>query len=222
MSGPPYPRYGSGAAPGGNAIGSFVIGESPIGTIQAFDVWSTVLMQYANKFTITSLITSFDAAMDLTEDFDQFYDTIFNVLTAAGNGLDIWGRIVGAPRTFAVGGSTPPTFGFQEPGNDWVGFGQAPFSSGVSPTTNVTLLDPQYRSVVLAKAATNIWDGTIPGFNAILLALFKGRGAPYVVDNGNMSITLTFQVALTPLDIAIINGGILPQPTGVIVNTSYP
>lgn len=220
MPGVPYPHPNPKS--GSNAVGSFAIGVSPVGSIQPFDVFKTVMAQYGNSAALLGLITSFDAAMDLTGDFDQFFDTIFNVYTAVGYGLDVWGRIVNAPRTFPVAGPGPATFGFQEPGNDWVGFGQAPFSSGVSPTTNVTLTDQQYLPVILAKAATNIWDGSIPAFNAILLGLFRGRGAPYVVDNGNMSITLTFPFPLLPIDTAIINGGILPQPTGVVVNVSAP
>ena len=220
MSGPAYPWPNP--APGSNPVGGFQIGTSPIGDIPVFDFWSTVISQYANSPILTGIIGAFAAAMDATEDFNNFYDDMFNINTATGYGLDCWGRIVGAPRTFSVGNVQASTFGFQEPGNDWVGFNQAPFSSGTSPSTNVTLADAQYRPVVLAKAATNIWNGSIPGYNAILLALFAGRGTPYVVDNGNMSITLTFQVALTALDLAIINYGILPQPTGVVINTSYP
>ena len=224
MNGPPYPRYAIGAGPNQNAVGSFVIGVSPIGTISAFDIWSTVISQYADSPILTGIITAFNAAVDQTENLDNFYDLIWNVITAEGYGLDVWSRIVNVSRTRAV--ANPPstaTFGFNEPGNDWVGFGQAPFFSGTSPTTNVTLTDDQFRPVVLAKAATNIWDGSIPGLNAILLALFAGRGQVYVADGLNMSMTYTFNFALTSLDLAIIEeSGCLPEPAGVIINTSNP
>lgn len=221
MSGPPYPHPSP--APGSNAIGSFAIGVSPIGDIATFDPWVTVLSQYANSPALTGIIIAFNAAMDQTTNLDSFYDLIFNVLTAQGYGLDVWGRIVNIPRTFAVApGPPPPTFGFNEPGNDWVGFGQAPFFSGGTLLTNVTLTDAQYRPVVLAKAATNIWDGSIPSYNKIMIALFQGRGpAPWVIDNGNMSITLNFPFALTSLDVAIIGSGALPAPAGVVVNVTH-
>lgn len=222
MSGPPYPHPNP--APGSNAIGSFTIGVSPIGTISAFDIWSTIISQYANSDILTGIITAFNDAVDQTENLDDFYDLIWNVLTAQGYGLDVWGRIVGVNRTLPVQTQgAAPTFGFNEPGNDWVGFGQAPFFSGSSPTTNVTLTDAQFRPLVLAKAATNIWDGSMPGLNSILLALFAGRGTPYVQDGLNMSLTYVFPFALTALDLAVIEqSGCLPQPTGVIINTSYP
>ena len=220
MTGPPYPHPKP--APGSNAIGKFVIGVSPVGDIPTFDIWSTVISQYANSPILTGLITAFNAAMDQTANIDSFFDLIFNVLTAQGYGLDVWGRIVNIGRTFAVGvGSPPPTFGFNEPGNDWVGFGQAPFFSGGALLNNVTLTDAQYRPVVLAKAATNVWDGSIPGYNKIMLALFMGRGTPWVIDNGNMSITLNFPFSLSALDVAIIGSGALPAPTGVVINVTH-
>jgi hypothetical protein len=219
MSGPTYPP---GPSPGSNQIGQFQIGVSPIGDITVFNPWVSIISQYANSPILTGIILSFAAAMDPTEDFENFFDLMMNVLTAQGYGLSVWGRIVNAPRTLPVSVMGQPTFGFQEPGNDWVGFGQAPFFSGSSPTQNVTLTDSQYRPLVLAKAATNIWPGSIPAYNAILLMLFQGRGTPYVRDNGNMSITLVFPFALTALDLAVINSGVLPLPTGVVIGTSYP
>ena len=225
MCGPPYPRYAPGAGPGQNSIGSFVIGVSPIGTIAAFDIWSTVISQFSNSPILTGIIEAFNDAMDQTQNLDSFYDLVFNVLTAQGYGLDVWGRIVNVARTLPVsGGPAPATFGFNEPGNDWVGFNQAPFTSaGASPTTNVTLIDAQYRPLVLAKAATNIWNGSIPGLNAILLALFQGRGSVYVQDNLNMSLTYVFGFALSALDLAVVEeSGCLPAPAGVVINTSYP
>jgi Protein of unknown function (DUF2612) len=219
-SGPPYPPP---PQPGSNQIGEFIIGVSPVGTISTFNVWATVIAQYANSSILTGIITAFNEAMDQTENLDNFFDLIWNVLTAEGYGLSVWGRIVGVSNSLPVSGGSTATFGFNESGSDWLGFGQAPFTSGVSPTSNVTLTDDQFRPLVLAKAATNIWDGSIPGLNSILLALYQGRGTPYVQDGNNMSLTYVFPFALTPLDLAVIEqSGCLPQPAGVVINTSYP
>lgn len=220
MSGPPYPNPNP--APGSNAIGSFAIGISPIGWIATFNLWTTVISQYANSPILTAMISAFNAAMDQTENISNFYDLIFNVLTAEGYGLDVWGRIVGVSRNIPVsGGGSTGSFGFNEPGNDWVGFNQAPFTTGPTITTNVTLTDAQFRPLVLAKAATNIWDGSIPGLNSILLGLYKGRGTPYVQDGANMSMTFVFDFELTTLDLAIIeSAGVLPEPAGVVINTT--
>jgi Protein of unknown function (DUF2612) len=216
-TGPPYPHPNP--APGSNAIGSFAIGVSPIGTISPFDPWVTIISQYANSPIIDAMINSFNAAMDQTENLDNFYDMIWNIQSAEGYGLDVWGRIVGVSRTLNIPGS-PNYIGFKE-ANTWTGFGQGGFYSGGSITSNVILDDDDYRRLILAKAAANISDGSIPTVNKILLALFPARGAAYVADNQNMSLTYTFKFALSPVDLAIVaTSGVLPNPTGVAINIS--
>ena len=217
MSGPPYPHPNP--KPGSNAIGSFAIGISPIGTIPAFDPWSTVLAQYANSPILTAMILSYNAAVDMTENFDNFYDFMWNVLTAQGYGLDVWGRIVGVNRVlqFPAG----ETFlGFNE-ADSWTGFGQGGFYSGGGVTNNFVLSDNDFRTLILAKAAGNVCDGSIPAINEILLTLFAGRGKCFVADGLNMSLTYTFDFVLNAIENAIVNlSGVLPSPAGVIVNIS--
>lgn len=212
-AGPPYPHPNP--VPGSNAIGQFQIGVSPIGTISPFDPWQTVISQYANSPILDMLITCLNAALDLTEDFDEFYDTIWNVMTAVGYGLDIWGRIVGVSRVVTIPSGS--YLGFEE-ADSWVGFGQGTFYSGAtSPETAVSLSDAAYRLLILAKAAANIWDGSIPKLNDILSNLFQGLGTCYVRDNLNLSMTYVFNFQLTPVQLAIVNSGVLPRPPGVSV-----
>jgi hypothetical protein len=211
-SGPPYPHPR--LTPGSNAIGRFVIGVSPIGDIPPFDFWVMVLSQYANSPTLYGIIQAFNAAMDMTENLDNFYDLIWNILTAQGYGLDVWGRIVNVSRTVPLT-VTGSFFGFQESGAN-VGFGQGPFYGGSGQlTNNFVLADPDYRRLIMAKAATNVTDMAIPSINKILLGLFPGRGRCYVTDGENMTMTYTFEFALTPVEVAIVNSGVLPRPCGV-------
>ena len=211
MSGPPYPPP---PQSGSNAIGSFVIGTSPIGTIPPFNPWATIISQYSNSPIIDALILSFNAAVDQTENFDNLFDTQFNPDTAVGYGLDIIGRIVNASRTVAISGGIS-YFGWVQAGDP--GFGQAPFFSGQTLTTNYNLGDPDYRRLIYAKMLTNICDGSIPSINEILLTLFPNRGACYVTDGGNMTMTYTFNFVLSPVDLAIIQQeGVLPTPCGVV------
>jgi hypothetical protein len=223
MAGPPYLRYPSGTAPGQNSIGQFQIGVSPLGTIAPFDPWTTIISQYADSPILTSLITSFNAAVDQTENIDNLYDMIWNIQTAQGYGLDVWGRIVGVIRTvtFPTGASY---LGFQEAGSSFTGFGQGGlYSGGQGLTTNYLLTDYDFRNLILAKAAGNISNGSIQALNSILLGLFPGRGSVYVADNQNMSLTLTFPFVLTAVQLAIISlSGVLPIPAGVVVNISQP
>jgi hypothetical protein len=220
MTGPPYPRYAPGAGPGQNAIGSFVIGVSPLGTISAFDVWTTVISQYANSAILTRLVTDFAQYVDQTKDFDQFFDLMWNVDTAQGYGLDAIGRKVNASRTVNVPGD-PTFFGFEEAGAP--AFGGGTFFSGGGITRNFLLSDEAYRTLIFAKALANISDGSIPSANQILLNLFKGRGNCYVTDGLDMTITYTFEFALTPVELAIVStSGILPTPAGVSFTIVVP
>lgn len=218
MSGPPYPNPNP--APGSNAIGSFQIGISPIGTIPTFNPWTTIIAQYANSPRITALIESFNAAMDLTKPLEDFYDMVWNIQTAVGYGLDVWGRIVGVQRAIQIPGNVT-LFGFGEAGSSWTGFGQGGFYTGQSITQNFVLQDPDFRKLILAKAAGNISDGAIPSVNQILLTLFPNRGACYVADGLDMSLTYTFKFALTPPELAIVSQlDVLPNAAGVVINIS--
>lgn len=222
MSGPPYPHPNP--RPGSNAIGQFQIGVSPIGTIAAFDVWTTIINQYANSAIITALCVDMNAYVDPTANFDEFYDTIWNIDTAIGRGLDIWGRILNVARVLAIPASDA-FFGFEEPGTPdlLTGFGQAPFFSGQQITSNFSLSDDAYRVLLIAKALSNISDGSIPAINQILINLFGLSGKCYVTDGLNMTMTYTFAFVLTPVQNAIVqNSGVLPRPSGVSLTIVVP
>jgi hypothetical protein len=238
-TGPPYPP----PDPTANAIGKFIIGVSPIGTLSPFDIWQTVISQYANSPILTTLITNFAAFIDQTQNFDAFFDLIFNVDTAVGYGLDVWGRIVGVNRVITVF-QPLPHFGFKE-ATDASGFNQAPFWSGGYLTQNFTLTDQAYRNLILVKAFANISQCSIPMLNQMLLTLFPKRGNCYVTEgavlgpwfgfkeatdglgfnqapfyNGQqlqrMVMTYTFEFVLSPVELAIAqSSGVLPKPTGV-------
>jgi hypothetical protein len=219
VSGPPYPRYAAGFTPGSNSIGSFQIGVSPIGWLPEFDPWVQVISQYANSPRMIALIESFNDAMDQTENFQNLYDFVWNIGTAEGYGLDVWGRIVNVKRTLPLPGGTS-LFGFNEPGS-WTGFGQGGFFTGGSLSSNFILADPDYKKLILAKAAGNISDGAIPSVNQLLMTLFENRGTCYVADGQNMSLTYTFKFPLNPIELAIVElSGVLPSAAGVIVNVS--
>lgn len=214
MSGPPYPHPNP--APGSNGIGLFVIGVSPIGTIPPFDAWSTIISQYSNSETITSLILAFNSAIDQTENFDLFYDRIWNILSAQGYGLDVWGRIVGVGRSLSVPGDLA-YFGFAEAGIGANPFNQEPFYSGAVLTNNFDLSDDAFRVLILAKAFANVSDGSLISANKILLSLFPSRGTCYARDNLDMTMDYVFGFVLAPVELAILaQSGVLPTPAGVV------
>lgn len=212
--------------PGSNAFGQFAFGISPFGTVSLFDWRKTVIAQYANSPTLLSLIESWYEALDQTQDIDNFFDSMFNVATATGYGLDVWGAIVGVSRNLAID-TAGDYFGFEQ-GDNWDTFGVggvSPFYTGQPLTDNYTLTDRAYRQLIFAKALANICDGSIPALNAILMSLFgpdnpfgpEGSGGKCYVTNGaNMTMTFTFEFALTPIQNSIIfKSGVLPIPGGV-------
>lgn len=213
-------------------VGGFVIGGSPVGVYFAWQ--DTIISQYANSAILLQLIENFDDHVDQSANFQAFFDLVWNVDTAAGYGLDVWGRIVGVSRTLQVASGF--YFGFKEAGSEAQPFGQGQFYSGDPLTSNYNLSDNAYRTLILAKALANICDGSIPAINQLLLNLFPGRGNCYVTEGmglttryfgfdeagtvnsesfgfapfysgqsfGVMSMTYTFTFPLTPVEFAIL------------------
>lgn len=178
------------------------------------DNWlQTVISQFGNSPTLLALIERFNDAVDPGVDIDAFYSKVWNVLTAQGWGLDVWGRIVGVSRVLTL----PATdyFGFEEA--PLQPFGQAPmFSPENGSTTNYVLTDDAFRVLILVRALSNISNSSIKTYNTILMELFPGRGNAYVTDTGNMTERLTFEFPLQPFEVAILKeSGALSPPTGV-------
>jgi hypothetical protein len=193
----------------------FIIGVTPIGTIPPFDYHLTVISQYANSPVILQLLSDFYQYIDQTRNMDEFFDMIWNIDLARGYGLDVWGRIVGVTRTLQV--AVGDYFGFQEAGGASIQpFNTAPFYSGGGVTTNYSLSDKDFRTLIFAKALANISDGSIPALNQLLLNLFPGRGNCYVTDEGGMAMTWTFKFIPSAVEAAILTqSGVLPKPAGV-------
>jgi hypothetical protein len=182
-----------------------------------FDPLITVLSQYANSPILTVLVDDFAQWLDPASRFDAFYSLMWNIDTAQGFGLDVWGRILGVNRVLQVPAGV--FLGFEQD-DDARPFGHGIFYSGSRLTNNVALTDAAYRTLLLAKAALNITDASIPAINVILLNLF---GDGYVRDNLDMTMTYVFSVTLTPVQTAIVfQSGVLPKPCGVSFTVEQP
>ena len=192
----------------------------------------TLLSQYVDSPTLVGLLQSFNDAVDPTIDIANFYSNIWNIATAVGNGLDIWGQIVGVSRYLQVSASN--YLGFEEAYTAPTAstgpqpFGQAPFGSGTALTTTFALADAQYRRLILVKAAANISNLSIPSINALLQAEFNTSdginpyGSAYVINSGSMSFQYHLTFVPSAVQIAIINNsGVFPRPAGVSVSLTY-
>jgi hypothetical protein len=197
---------------------------------------ATFASQYANSPTLVAWLTAINAWIDNTAALAQFVAMYLNINTASGAGLDRIGRVVGVPRVMTL--TAGQYFGWSnstggDSGDSWGSAGASggalPWYTGPSSANNYALTDTAYRQVLLAKAALNITDGSVPATNAILQRLFvtdsfvPGRtGQAFVVDGCNMTMEYFLNVspALTPVEGAILAAGnLFPKPTGVSVST---
>jgi Protein of unknown function (DUF2612) len=192
------------------------------------DFEETILSQYGASPILRTLIANLNSYIDPSANIDAFFNNIWNIDTAIGYGLDVWGRIVGVGRVLQI--STGSNFGFSGPsgssGDPW---NVSPFFNGQPTTANFALLDGPFRTLILAKALANICNCAIPAINQILINLFGANGPlpvsgnSYVTDGLNMTMTYTFSAVLDPVQAAIVfQSGVLPKPTGVSATVVNP
>jgi len=171
-----------------------------------------ILAQYANSPIILEIIDTFDNAVSLDKDAENFYRFAWNISTAIGEFLNIWGRIVNVNRVIQLPKSD--YFGFVE--GNYKGFGQAKFYAGIPASTNYALSNEAFRLMILAKALFNISRTTYSAYNKILMQLFPNRGRAYIGTSGNMNARLTFEFYLKHWELAILKqSNVFEPPTGV-------
>lgn len=181
------------------------------------NVEQTIISQYANSPTLVQLVQNINEYLDPRANFQAFYDFVWNVDTAQGFGLDIWGRIVGVSRLLQIPGADP-IVGFDNASvpKDWYPMSYGRFAREGEATFSYSLPDSAYKTLILTKALANICSTTAPAFNQILKNLFPNRGRCYVRDLGGMTIQLVFNFSLSAVEYAILTqSGALPHPAGV-------
>lgn len=193
----------------------------------------TLLSQYCDAPTIKGLLDSFNSAVDPTSDIANFYLNIWDINTAVGSGLDIWGAIVNVSRYLEVPASDN-YLGFEEAylssyaSTGPQPFDQAPFFSQVPITNTYALSDEIYRALIFIKAAVNIGNLSVPQINSFLQKFFgtpiggSPYGKAYVIDNLNQTFTYRFDFVPNAVQLAIVqNSGVFPRPAGVAVLVTY-
>lgn len=149
--------------------------------------------QYSASKTILALAAQYQDQLDPHIDIDLFYDTMFNIYTAQGVGLDNWGRILQISRTI----------------NDT--------DLGI----NITLNDDYYRLQLLYKALANISASTAEAQNKLLSVLVgtdinRDSIPVYVIEVDTMVIRWVFETFFDLIRLAVFkNVGILARGAGV-------
>lgn len=174
----------------------------------------TLMSQYANSPRIVSLISGLWDSLDSTRMTDDFYRMVFNLHTAEGYGLDIWGRIVGVGREINAPDPEGEYFGFDE---GFYPFNERPFYAGSAGLNSWALTDGAYRELIFMKAISNIVYATAPNINQLLQYAFSGHS--YFLIHNNMTASYVFELYLSPFERHIVyNTDILPRPCGVLVD----
>ena len=186
----------------------------PVDPDPPYPVAQTVISQYQNSPILMQLVDNLIPYFDPTVRFNEWYNLVWNIDSAQGYGLDLWGRILGVGRVLHI--PIPGDyFGFDE-ATDAFPFDEGIYYGGTTLTENYYLSDDVYRRLLLAKALSNITDGSIPSINRILMALFPDYGNCYVIDNLDMTMVYRFDQDLSAPDNAIAQqSGVLPKPCGV-------
>ena len=178
----------------------------------------TIITQYQrDSSNLCDIIERARLALSIDYDKQQFYDKFFNINTAVGYWLDVWGIIVGIDRYLQVP-SNNDFFGYQE-STDAQPFNNGVFYNGTQPTDTYALSDDIFRRVLIAKAMANIASCDAFSLNAILTYFFSGRGRCYITQPANMTMNYIFEFWLEPWEKALsTNRKIFPHPAGVLVN----
>lgn len=182
----------------------------------------TIMRQYQGKPNLINIIDTFEQAVSLDDFTDSFITNVWDMTTNGSYGLDVWGKIVNISR-YVSGDSNDEVFGFSEANASDADvypmpFNTAPFYGGTVSTNNVRLGDDAYRTLILAKAFSNISIATIPEINKFLTMLFSGRGVAYCTIIGPMQLGITVKFALATYESNILqNYDVMPIPNGTSV-----
>lgn len=175
----------------------------------------TIQSQYANSPRLLTLIDEFAGAINQETNIDQFKRLVWNVQTAKGYGLDIWGRIVGVNRNVKTTDVDGDFFGFT---NGFTPFDNAPFNGDGAQFGNYKLKDDVFRQLIMIKAFANIVYATAPNINRFLKFIFEKRGRAYFLITGHMQARYYFDFILSPLEKKIVYElDLLPRPCGVFI-----
>lgn len=184
----------------------------------ALRIEDTIQSQYACAPHITRLVQGFWRMVDPAPDIERFYELCFDIDTAQGVALDIWGRILGMPRSMqAVTEVGVPYWGYYNKKaqvKEVRGFEQAPFFYGAQER-HLELSDEAYRLMLKTKAMANISTGSLADLNRMLAALLP-RAEVQIFRTAPMMLKIIATGDLTDYEQSLLTRGDLPPiPTGV-------
>ena len=160
----------------------------------------TILSQYACSTSLLTIIEAWNQCLDPVGLINNWYSWLWNIDTARGYGLDVWGRIVGATRNLTI-----PGYGI---------------CYGVEESETLSLTDDEFRSVILGAASSNIWDGSTEGAAQTVNRTLPSGGWTIIDDHYDETISLIIGGTSVPAyaQAAIISDVVNIRPAGVGIN----
>lgn len=175
-----------------------------------------MLSQYANSPKYVSLYNGLRDIFSNAKTMEEWYNVVFNLKTASGYGLDIWGKILNQGRQFS----------FVENGTtEYVFLGGEQTIDGI--IYSAEYMEEMYRMVLFLKALTYITNCTLASLNSLLQYYFRDRIDPennqnvYVINYGTMEIRYVFQFYVSKIEKSIFTSDVMPRPTGVLANFEF-
>lgn len=171
-----------------------------------------MISQYANSPKFVSLVNGLTGIFSNAQTLQDWYNVVFNLKTASGYGLDIWGVILNQGRLFY----------YKDPIS---GDTESVYLKGAQTVDGVSYTEEQieeiYRQVLFLKAMSNITNATLASLNQMLQFYYQGRGRVYVIEYGTMEIRYVFEFYVSKLEKAIFTSEVMPKPTGVLASFEY-
>jgi len=168
------------------------------------------LSQYANSPRFIDLYNNICGLFNNSKTLEDWFNVVYNLKTASGFGLDIWGTILNQGRQFS----------YEENGvveNIFLGGEQT--IDGI--TYSAEYMEEMYRMVLFLRALGYITNCTLASLNNLLQYYFADKGRVYVINYGTMEIRYVFEFYASKLEKAIFTTDVLPKPTGVLANFEY-
>ena len=170
------------------------------------------ISQYANSPRFEKLRSGLVNIFDKDKTLQDWFRIVFNLKTAQGFGLDIWGIILNQGRSFVY-------YNTDTQQDEYVYLQGAQTVDGVYYSEEE--IEEMYRQVLFLKAMSNITNATLKSLNDMLLYYYQDRGRAYALNFGTMEIRFVFEFPVNKLEKAIFSSNIMPRPTGVLANLEW-
>ena len=174
-------------------------------------ITTKLISQYANSEKILRLANGIRSMFSNAKLISDWYKIVYNIKTAKGFGLDIWGKILNQGRNFVY---TNPNTGVQT--NYYLKGALTVDGTYISEDE----VEETYRKVLFMKAISLITNATEKSLNELLQFYFEGRRV-YVVQYDTMKLRYVFEVVVNKLEKSIFQSDLLPKPTGVGATFQY-